>query len=758
MALSKLVFKPGVNRDQTNYASEGGWYETQLVRFRSGFPEKFGGWTVNNLNPYTDSARAIFSWSTTDGSNLLGIGTNSRVYVGSGTSLYDITPIYATYTNATTPSSSNCIGTTNGSKTVTVTITGHGATTGTYVTLSGIVGTGSPQQIGGIPVSEMNTTVQVTVTSTNTFTFEATTTATSTTTSQGGTGITAIVYMPAGFPIATAGYGFGTSIYGGATSETTVSLTNPFATTNGSNIVTVTQASHGLSTGKWVYFNSVASAVSGIPAAILTAAYEVTVLTANTYNITISGYVANATASGLGGVVSVKVPVAATRSWGSGSTLPIFQPARIIFMDKFNNDLVFNTQYDTLSTTGGEIYYWAYNSAFSTDAVLLKSISGAIAVPQKVTKIMFTPQGFLLALGCTNYDAGAAGPDYLGTYDPLLIRWSNVDPDIGPEPENWQPTTTNTAGFLRLQSGSRIITAINTRQETLIFTNLSLSSLQFLGNAEVFGLQELSHNISIIGPNALVGSNNITYWMGRDRFYTYSGRVDTLPCTIRQYIFTDLNYTQSQLIFAGVNNKFTEIIWFYPSANSDEIDRYVVFNYLENIWYYGQLSRTAWIDSGVFNNPVGLSNGWVYQHENGTDDGQPNGNPPLPITSYIQSADIDIDDGDKFMLIRRVIPDINFRGSESVNPVTGATIIPEADITVGVRNFPGAASSITNAEGQTTDANIITATATVDQYTNQVFIRARGRQMNFKIESDTVGTQWQLGMPRIDARPDGTRA
>ena len=661
MALSKLVFKPGVNRDQTNYASEGGWYETQLVRFRSGYPEKFGGWTVSNITPYTDSARAIFSWSTTDGANLLGVGTNSRVYVGSGTTLYDITPIFATYTTSTSPDTDNCIGTTNLSKTVTVTLTGHGATTGTYVEFSGIAG----PTIGGIPVTEMNTSVQVTVIDANTFTFQTTSTATSTTTGQGGTAITAIVYMPAGFPITTAGYGWGTSTWGRGT-------------------------------------------------------------------------------------------------WGSGSTSPIFQPARLIFMDKFNNDLIFNTQYDTVSTTGGEIYYWEYNNSLSNRAVLLNSVGGAVAVPQKVGKILFTPQGFLLALGCTNYDATASPPDYLGTYDPLLIRWSNVDPDIGPEPENWQPTVTNTAGFLRLQSGSRIVTAINTRQETLVFTNTSLTSIQFLGTAEVFGLQDLSHNISIIGANALVGSNNITYWMGRDRFYTYSGRVDTLPCTIRQYIFTDLNFTHSALIFAGVNNKFTEIIWFYPSANSDEIDRYVVFNYLENIWYYGQLERTAWLDSGVFNNPVGLKNdadgnGWVYQHENGTNDGQPLGAPPLPITAYIQSADVDIDDGDKYMLIRRVIPDINFRGSSTTNEVTGAAIIPEADITVGVRNFPGAASSIINAEGVTTDATIVTATATVDQYTNQVFIRARGRQMNFRIASDTVGTQWQLGLPRVDARPDGTR-
>jgi len=656
MPLSKLTFKPGVNRDQTNYASEGGWYEMDKARFRSGFPEKIGGWTVSNITQYSDSARALFSWGTTDGSNLLGIGTNSRVYVGSGTTLYDITPVQNTYTHSTTPSTDNCINTTSGSNVVTVKITGHGATSYTWVNFSGIAGT----TIGGIPVSQMNTSVQITVIDSNTFTFTTTTSATSTTTNQGGTAITLVIYMSAGYPITTAGYGWGTSTWGRLT-------------------------------------------------------------------------------------------------WGSGSTSPVYDPARLIFMDKFNNDLIFNTNYDSVANTGGFIYYWVYDPSYSTRAVLLSSISGAVAVPQNVQKIMFTPQGFLLALGCTFYNPAAPAPDYLGDYDPLLIRWSNVDPDIGPQPENWQVTTTNTAGFLRLQSGSRIITAINTRQESLIFTNVSISSLQYLGTNEVFGLQELSHNISIIGPNAVVGTNNITYWMGRDRFYTYSGRVDTLPCTLRQYIFTDINFTQSALIFAGVNNKFTEIIWFYASENSNEINRYVIFNYLDNIWYFGTLSRTAWIDSGVFNNPVAVSSGWVYQHENGTDDGQPLGAAPLPMTSYIKSADVDIGDGDKYMLIRRVIPDVNFVGSETSNPVTGQPITPQATITVGVRNFPGAAEATTNEEGQTTSANIITATATIDQYTNQVFIRARGRQMNFKISSNTVGTQWQLGLPRVDARPDGMR-
>jgi hypothetical protein len=347
--------------------------------------------------------------------------------------------------------------------------------------------------------------------------------------------------------------------------------------------------------------------------------------------------------------------------------------------------------------------------------------------------------------------------DYTGTYDPLLIRWANVDATIGPEPEVWQPTVTNTAGFLRLQSGSSVVAALNSRQEMLIFTDTSLTSMQFLGTTEVFGLQELSHNISIAGPNAVVGINNVVYWMGRDKFFTYSGRVDALPCTLRQYIFSDINYNQSQLFFAGTNNQFNEIVWFYCSGSSNEIDRYVIYNYSESIWYYGQLNRTAWLDTGDFNNPIAVADGWVYDQENGVDDGQPNGAAPLPISAYIQSASVDIDDGDKYMLVRRIIPDINFTQSEQLNPITGAPNTIETTITVGVQNFPGAAIATTNASGVTTARNITTATATVDQYTNQVFIRCRGRQMSFRIESNNVGTQWQLGMPRVDARPDGMR-
>jgi len=646
MPLSKLIFKPGVNRDQTNYASEGGWYETQWVRFRSGFPEKMGGWEPKNLTAYNGAARSLFSWSTTDSNILLGIGTDTKMYVGVGTNIYDITPIRVTFTS---PATNNCISTTNGSRVITVALAGYGGITGDFVTFSGVTG-----PIAGIPASEFNAEQQITYVDSNTFTFTVTTAATSTTSGQGGTAITAAFQINVGYTTSTAGYGWGTSTWSRGT-------------------------------------------------------------------------------------------------WGSGSTSAVYSPARLIFQDKFNNDLIFNIQ-------GSFIYYWAYTTGFNTRAVLLSSIPSAIAVPQQVGKVLFAPSGHLLAFSCTNYDPTASGPNYLGSYDPLLIRWANVDADIGPEPENWQPTLTNTAGYLRLSVGSRIVAAIRSKQEILVWTDVSLSSLQFLGTSEVFGLQEVSSATTIFGSNTVIAANNVVYWMGNDKFYTYSGRVDTLPCTLRQYVFTNINREQQALFFAGQNAEFNEVIWFYCTANSNDIDRYVVYNYAENIWYFGDLERTAWIDTGVIDYPVAAKDGYVYLHEYGNNDGQPNNAPPLPIPAYIQSADIDIEDGDKYMLIRRVIPDVNFTNSETANPVTGATIVPEVTMTVGVRNFPGAASSTTNAEGQTTAADVVTSTATINQYTDQVFIRARGRQMNFKISSNDVGTQWQLGMPRVDARPDGLRS
>jgi len=656
MPLSKLIFKPGINRDQTNYSSEGGWYDGDKIRFRSGFPEKIGGWVVTTFTQYVGAARSLLPWVTSTGTQLAGVGTSQKIYVEAGTTLNDITPIRITYS---TPDSDDCLATVDESTAVTINITGLNATEGDYITISGAV------DIGGVPAVEINKEHKVFNASANSCQFLVVTPATSTVSAGGGSTITIEAQLNIGFDVVTAGFGYGTGTY-------------------------------------------------------------------------------------------------SRKTWGSSSTTPIYQAARLVHQETFNDDLLFNIR-------GGDIFYWAFSLSPLLRAEYLYDVPGANAVPRQVGKIIFASTGHLIALGGTNYDAtntGNADPrdDYLGTFDPLLIRWANVDSFIGPEPENWQPTLNNTAGFFRLETGSQIITGLRTRQEVLVWTDTSVTSIQFLGTEEVFGKQEMSSSISILGPNTVVEANNVVYWMGIDKFYSYSGRVDTIPCTIRQYVFGDINRLQGPLAFAGTNNQFNEIIWFYATGNSNTIDRYVVYNYSENLWYYGQLNRTAWADVGVRDYPLSASGGWLYEHENGTDDGQPLGAQPLPINAYIQSADVDIDDGDKFMLIRRVIPDVNFTGSSTANQITGQPIVPEVTMTVGVRNFPGAAVATTNASNQTTARDVETAcancsptTAIIDQYTNQVFVRARGRQMNFRISSDTVGTQWQLGAPRVDARPDGTR-
>jgi hypothetical protein len=643
MALTKLLFKPGLNRDQTNYAAEGGYYECDKIRFRSGFPEKIGGWVVQTFSPYVGAARQLFSWATTDGSQLVAIGTNEKIYVVAGTNVYDITPIRATFSS---PATNNCFSTTINSTTVLVKITAHGAVDGDWVTFSGV------GAVGGVSAPNLNKEFKLTYIDANSFNITVAAPATSTVLpipGGGGNTITAAFQINIGVPTTTAGYGWGTDAWG-------------------------------------------------------------------------------------------------NNAWGAGSNNPIFFPARLLFFDNYNNDLIFNTAFTKITTNNdGFIYYWQYNTAFSNRAELLSSIVGAIAVPEKVQKITFSPSGHLLAISGTEYDTTAP---YVGPYSPIVIRWADVDADRGPDPLNWQPTANNTAGFLYIRSGTELVTTINTRQETLIFTEVSLDSLQFLGTTEVFSVQPLSNNITIMGPNAVVETNNVVYWMGADKFYTYSGRVDTLPCTLRQYVFQDINFNITNTFFAGTNNQYNEVVWFYASSTSNTINRYVIYNYAENIWYYGQLHRTAWIDAGVTQYPIAAADGWLYNHEIGHDDGQPLGASPLPITSYIQSADVDIDDGDKFMLVRRIIPDVNFRGSASATPTV--------ELTVGVRNFPGAANATANASNINNGRNV-TSTAVIDQYTNQVFVRCRGRQLNFKISSNGLGVTWQLGLPRVDARPDGTR-
>lgn len=724
MPLSKLVFKPGVNRDQTNYASEGGWYEMDKVRFRSGFPEKLGGWTVKTFDAYEGSARSLFTWAAIDGAKLTAIGTNEKIYVNSGTQIHDITPLRVTYTSTTVPSSDNCFQTTNGSNLVEILNITAGIEDGEWVTFSGVT-----TAVGGVPAADFNKEFQITIIGGAPY-IAVTTTATSTATSTGNTAIVAQFDINIGFPIVTAGYGWGAGGWSrgawgsGSTVPINFAARLEFFDNFNQNLVFNINASDLY---YWEYdpgFTTRAVTLASIPGAIAvpqqvdyslfaSSGHYVALGCTNYLATTVAGVTMSTMTRGGTGNLTATVTTSTAHGLSSGDYITVS---------------------GTIPTQFNGTFQITYIDATHFSYTMLTA-----------------PAGNASTVGTYVFN------DYNGTYDPLLIRWANVDATIGPEPEVWQPTVTNTAGFLRLQSGSKVIAALNSRQEMLIFTDTSLTSMQFLGTTEVFGLQELSHNISIAGPNAVVGINNVVYWMGRDKFFTYSGRVDALPCTLRQYIFSDINYNQSQLFFAGTNNQFNEIIWFYCSGTSNEIDRYVIYNYSESIWYYGQLERTAWLDSGDFNNPIAVADGWLYDQENGVDNGQPNGAAPLPISAYIQSADVDIDDGDKYMLIRRILPDINFLQSEQTNPVTGATNTIQATITVGVRNFPGAASATTNASGVTTARNITTATATVDQYTNQVFVRARGRQMSFRIESNNVGTQWQLGMPRVDARPDGLR-
>lgn len=641
MPLKKLIFKPGVNRDQTNYANEGGWYACDKIRFLSGYPQKLGGWVKHTVSAYNGVCRALFTWAGTTSSgtityNVMAVGTNTKIYIDSGGTLNDITPLRITYTHSTVPTTDNCISTASGSKLVTVTITAHGASAGDFVTLSGVVG-----PIGGVPQADFNKEFQiVTVPTANTFTITVATTATSTVSGSGGTAITAAFQIPVGPATTTVGYGWGVSPWGGPP------------------------------------------------------------------------------------------------GWGLAATTPLSTFTRLIYFDKRFSDLVFNIRYDS-------IYYWEFDPSYTTRAVLLSSKVGATDVPTKVTQVMFDDtSNILLAFGCTAYSTG--------NYDPLLIRWASQDNYL-----NWTPSDDpgiSTAGYIRIQSGSAIQQAVSNYGETLVFTESSITSMQYTGAPDsIFAQKLISSDISLMGPRCVIAINNVLYWMGTDRFFTYTGRVEALPCTLRQHVFENINLMQADQFFAASNERFNEVWWFYCSANSTTIDKYIIYNYLENIWYYGScdngLTRTAWIDSPLRTYPQAASadDNYIYNQEQGIDAGE------SPMVSYILASDIDLpeNDGDHFMLVRRIIPDVSFTSSTATNPTLDMTLYP--------RNFPGSAVMTTNQEGQDFDRPVVAVTSSIDQYTEQVFVRARARQIGFQISSSDLGVNWQLGAPRIDIRPDGLR-
>jgi len=639
MPFIKLQFKPGINRDQTDYSNEGGWRACDRIRFRSGYPEKIGGWEKTTAASFKGYCRQMWNWVTTYSDDFLALGTDSNVYIEVGGNFSDITPLRVTDPTLSTPTTNNCVSVSNGQAVVTIDLgaTAHAVSTGHSVVVSGVAGA----TIGGIPVSEINGTHVVTRVDDFIFTFPTTTSATSSVASTGGTAIVLDFILEPGYPITTFGYGWGT--------------------------------------GSW-----------------------------------------------------------SRGTWGSSSTSPINFPLRSWWFANFDNDLVMNIR-------NGPAFWWARGtvddpaSVLATRAVSLPDYATAegfssSAVPVKIGQLLVSQQDrHLLAFGAVPF-----GSTNEADFDPMLIRWADQD-----TPGDWTPSTTNTAGDIRVSRGSLIIRALPTRQEHLIWTDTHLYTLQFLGTTDVFGLQEYADNISIVSSRSVIAAANVVYWMGQDKFYAYTGRVETLPCTLRNHVFTNINLAQADQVICGTNEQWNEIWWFYPTATSDYNDAYVVYNHLERIWYYGTLARTAWLDTPLRHYPQaantagGGTTGYLYSHELGVDDDG------VAMTSYIQSSDFDLNDGENFILTRRVIPDIAFDGSTAATPQVTMSLRP--------RNFPGGAVQSDSFDSQ----NVVQTS--VGQYTDQVFIRARARQMAIKVQSENLGVQWQLGAPRLDGRPDGKR-
>ena len=540
---------------------------------------------------------------------------------------------------------------------------------------------------------------------------------------------------------------------------TSTDTDNCFATTNTSTDVTVTITGHGANDGDYVTFSG-STAVGGVPADELNAEHVVQYVDANSFIISVTTAATSTVAAGGGTGITAEFQVEVGNpdttlgygwgvvTWGSGSWglgapatfEPVNLPQRDWFFDNFDNDLILNVR-------NGKPYYWARgtisvpDTALSARAVTLQSIATADGydandVPVKVGQLLVSQQDkHLLAFGAVPYGSTSAAD-----FDPLLIRWASQD-----APGQWEPQVTNSAGFIRVSRGSKIVRALPTRQEVLVWTDTHLYALQFLGTTDVFGLQEYADGISIASPRAVATAANATFWMGRDKFYVYTGRVDTLPCSVRNYVFSDIDFTQADQIVCGTNEEWSEVWWFYPSESSGNNwnDRYVIYNYLDRIWYFGTIERTAWLDAPNREFPIAAGSsrtdsvGYLYDHENGIEDDTG------PMTSFIESSDFDLGDGESFALTRRIIPDIEF--------IESTSLTPEIDMEIKTRNFPGGALSSDSA-----DRRRIVRTS-VGTYTDQVFIRARARQMALRVESDTAGVQWQLGSPRLDARPDGKR-
>jgi hypothetical protein len=698
MPLQKILFKPGVNKENTRYTTEGGWYEADKVRFRQGNPEVIGGWEPFSASNYLGVCRSLWNWVLLDGTNVVGIGTNLKFYISQGGLFYDVTPIRETVTLT------NPFNTTLNSTTVLVTDASHGCVTGDFVTFSGATA------VGGLT---LNGEFQVTVLTDNTYNITAASQATSTAGPGGGT-VTAAYQVNVGpaTPVPLTGWGAGTwgqsgTTWGfGGTSTSALRLWNQ--NNYGEDLV------YGPRGGGIYYWNA-STGVGTRGVNLNTLGGNVSFTSASPTVVTSTSNIAFTEGAALQFAATTALPTGIS----AATTYYVFEVSGVTFklLDNAGNPV--NT-----SSTGTGVY-----------------VSLIVDVPTAQNSIVVSDSSrFVLVFGCNDY--GSA------TLDPMLIRWSAQD-DI----YNWTPDPTNQAGFTRLSHGSEIVATVQTRQEITVFTDSSIYSLQYLGPPYVWAPQLLGDNISIQGPNAAVIASGIVYWMGVDKFYSYDGRVQTLNCDLRRYIFSDINQEQSLQVFAGTNEGFNEVWWFYCSANSTNIDRYVIYNYLEKIWYYGTMSRTAWLDSGLQPYPIAANyfsntlTGNLINHETGLNDDTTG--TPVAIDAYISSSEFDIGDGHNFGFVWRVLPDLTFENATS----TPAGALPSVSMTLyGLANSGSGVTSTASQPVAKSNTYVIT-----EQFTGQIYTRMRGRQLIFKISSNQINTCWQLGAPRIDIRPDGRR-
>jgi hypothetical protein len=866
MPLQKLQFRPGVNREGTTLSNEGGWYDCDKIRFRSGYPEKIGGWqadggsaaitesvttlvstsglttaatVTSGTGSYWGIAKAMWNWINLTGYNLLAVGTNLKYYIqnSSGGAYNDVTPIRLTSAGV-----ANAFTTTNLSTTVTVNDPGHGAQAGDFVNITSVSGA-----VNGITAASLTGEFQVqSVTSNNTYTITAGGAATSTGTSAATA--TFNYQLTTGNTTFTYGTGWGVGGWGGssgpaaastisggtavtASSTTPITLASITGYNNGAaSMTTSTISATGVLTvgtlaSGTIYVGMVVTGTGVDPGTYILSNVSGTG-TGSIWNTNTTTAVASTTITGSGGVVFIGIEaitytaiagstLAGTITRGVGNTptsahadgevvsqfsstatgwglsapagLGVGIQLRLWSQSNYGEDLVFNPR-------GSAMYYWANNGNpnIYDRGQIIKANPGGNVYGVTTKSTTFYPDAtcpsvanFVLVSDASRFTFAFGCNDPTGVYattaqDPMQVRWSDQNTLV-----TWTPAITNQAGGIRLSHGSTIITAIQTRQEILVLTDSAIYSFQYLGAPYVWGNQILGDNISIASPNAVSVVNNVTYWMGTDKFYMYSGRVETLPCALRQYIYGNINLQESYQIHSGTNEGYNEIWWFYPSQTGTTstgengtgtagnpnvlIDRYVIYNHLERTWYYGTMNgsnvrpRTAWLDSPLRAEPIGAigytannsaglpasyTNGAVVYHETTVDNNETS--TPTAIDAYVQSSDFDIGDGHNFGFVWRLIPDITFDGSSAAAPTAYFTVRP--------RQNPGANYGTSNNPSvESAQSYASTTTYNVQQFTQQVFVRIRGRQMAFKISSSDLGTQWQLGAPRIDVRPDGRR-